>query len=126
MVQIFKETEVQLSTFKLKMPLCMGSLISHHHILTTKYCFGSDKYEEIHGSDYAYEEIMKWDQKGRVMKSNNSICNFDTKQINRLTTLIVNLYTVNKNICFISMTRPDICSISKSVDWKDCWEKILS
>ena len=65
LVQIFKETNVQLSTFKLKIPLCMGSLISHHHILTTKYCFGSDKYEEIHGSDYAYEEILKWDQKGR-------------------------------------------------------------
>ena len=45
----------------------MGSLISHHHILTTKYCFGSDKYEEIHGSDYAYEEILKWDQKERVI-----------------------------------------------------------
>ena len=81
----------------------MGSLISHHHILTTKYCFGSDKYEEIHGSDYAYEEIMKWDQKGRVMKSNNSICNFDTEQIKRITTLIVLSFILSiKTFVFIS------------------------
>ena len=26
--------------FKLKIPLCLGALISHKHVLTTKLCFG--------------------------------------------------------------------------------------
>ena len=26
--------------FKVKMPLCLGALISHKHVLTTKLCFG--------------------------------------------------------------------------------------
>ena len=47
MAQFFLETAIELKTgtqmFKLKTPLCLGSLISHQHILTSKYCFGYDR-----------------------------------------------------------------------------------
>ena len=46
-VQIFEDTlEVKntaiLNAPSLKKPLCLGTLISEYHILTTKLCFGSD------------------------------------------------------------------------------------
>ena len=35
-VSIYEEFEYQKARF----PLCLGALISHHHVLTSKMCFG--------------------------------------------------------------------------------------
>ena len=63
MAQIFQETAVELKTetqyFKLKTPLCVGSLISHQHILTSKYCFGYDRHLKTTGH-YQYREIVEY------------------------------------------------------------------
>ena len=63
MAQIFQETAVELKTetqyFKLKTPLCVGSLISHQHILTSKYCFGYDRHLKTTGH-YLYREIVEY------------------------------------------------------------------
>ena len=61
LVQFFLETDIQLSSFKLKTPLCLGSLISHQHILTTKYCFGEDQLDERKG-EKTYLGLMKYEQ----------------------------------------------------------------
>ena len=60
-VQFFHETETQLSGFKLKTPLCLGSLISHQHILTSKYCFGIDRHKTVTVSNGAYREIVTFE-----------------------------------------------------------------
>ena len=63
MAQFFQETAVELNSgtqmFKLKTPLCLGSLISHHHILTSKYCFGYDRllYASVR---YFYRETVEY------------------------------------------------------------------
>ena len=61
LVQFFLETDIQLSSFKLKTPLCLGSLISNQHILTTKYCFGEDQLDERKG-EKTYLGLMKYEQ----------------------------------------------------------------
>ena len=61
LVQFFLETDIQLSSFKLKTPLCLGSLISNQHILTTKYCFGEDQLDERKG-EKTYLALMKYEQ----------------------------------------------------------------
>ena len=60
-VQFFHETETLLSGFKLKTPLCLGSLISHQHILTSKYCFGIDRHKTVTVSNGAYREIVTYE-----------------------------------------------------------------
>ena len=64
-VQLFVETETQLSGFKLKIPICLGSLISHQHVLTSRYCFGSDKYRELVGTA-SYKEIVDYELEVKI------------------------------------------------------------
>ena len=41
LVHIYEETDLKWHNVKLKKFLCMGTLISPRHVLTTKLCFGS-------------------------------------------------------------------------------------
>ena len=46
---------------KIRLPLCMGALISHKHILTSKFCFGTgdgDSYE-LRWSEDKLKDIIK-------------------------------------------------------------------
>ena len=67
-----QETEVSVSGFKLKTPLCMGSLISPLHVLTTRYCFGSDKREELI-QNAAYTEIVEFNMMENSHENNFKI-----------------------------------------------------
>ena len=41
--------------FKVKIPLCLGALISHKHVLTTKLCFGH--YERFVAAKMPYKQM---------------------------------------------------------------------
>ena len=41
--------------FKVKIPLCLGALISHKHVLTTKLCFGH--YERFVAAKMPYRQM---------------------------------------------------------------------
>ena len=47
----------QKAGFKLKIPLCLGALISNTHVLTTKLCFGEYLTD--------VQAVMPYHQKGR-------------------------------------------------------------
>ena len=70
-VQIYKEEEnapYQKLPITVKLPLCLGALVSRQHILTTKYCFGSDK--RVTKPGFHYSEKV-WEQKGSFCESYN-------------------------------------------------------
>ena len=68
-VQLYKEEEnapYQKLPITVKLPLCLGALVSRQHILTTKYCFGSDK--RVTKPGFHYSEKV-WEQKGSFCES---------------------------------------------------------
>ena len=48
--------------YKLKIPLCLGTLITHYHVLTTKLCFGSLARMDENGF------LERWKQTGCTLK----------------------------------------------------------
>ena len=74
-VQIFEEqqdTTYPLIPFNLKIPICMGALISSMHVLTTKFCFGYlklyEKEVEIDGEEWEVP-YLKYKEKGSIPHS---------------------------------------------------------
>ena len=74
-VQIFEEqqdTTYPLIPFNLKIPICMGALISHQHVLTTKFCFGYlKKYTKQVQIDGKWRPVstIKYKEKGSIPHS---------------------------------------------------------
>ena len=50
-VSIYEEFEYQKARF----PLCLGALISHHHVLTSKMCFGRLEIENGNGLSISFQ-----------------------------------------------------------------------
>ena len=78
-VQIFEEDKdihmgdlYTTKPFKLKIPICMGALISSMHVLTTKFCFGYlklyEKQVEIDGESWEVP-YLKYKEKGSIPHS---------------------------------------------------------
>ena len=56
--------------FKLKIPICMGALISSMHVLTTKFCFGYlKKYTKQVQIDGKWKPVstVKYKEKGSIL-----------------------------------------------------------
>ena len=89
-VQIFEETQDTAFTsipFNLKIPICMGALISPMHVLTTKFCFGYlKKYTRQVEIDGKMREIpsIRFKEKASILSETKQelikLINFEIRQ----------------------------------------------